>query len=147
LSDIGFIVRDHGPQLEWEQLLETVRVEEMQVPVYYTLHFLEKLLGIGAPEWVMRRLRPDGFRRWLHERYMPEEDVVSLQPMPRPDFSFYFLPLFKRLVPDLLVMGRRADKLRYLLRLLAPPPAWLREYYDLKLQDNLAPHYVLHCIR
>jgi hypothetical protein len=147
LSDIGFIVRDHGQRLEWEQLLETVRVEEVQVPVYYTLHFLEKLLGIGAPEWVMRRLRPDRFRRWLHERYMPEEDVLSLQPMPRPDFSFYFLPLFKRLVPDLLVMGRRADKLRYLLRLLAPPPAWLRDYYDLRLQDSVAPHYVLHPLK
>jgi hypothetical protein len=147
LTDIAFIVRDHAAELDWERLLETVRVEEVQVPVYYTLHFLDRLLGVAAPQTVLARIRPDRFRRWLHERYLPERKVVSLEPMARPDFSFYFLPLFKRLLPDLLVMGRRAEKLHYLLRLLTPSPAWLRHYYQVGDGQSVAQHYVLHPLR
>jgi hypothetical protein len=147
LSDIAFIVRDHADELDWERLIETVRVEEVQVPVYYTLHFLERLLGVAAPEPVLARLRPDRLRRWLHERYLPEQKVVSLAPMARPDFSFYFLPLFKRLLPDLLVMGRRAEKLYYLARLFTPSRAWLRHYYQVDDGRTIAQHYVLHPLK
>jgi hypothetical protein len=143
-SDIAFIVRDHAARLNWEQLVKTVRIEEAQVAVYYTLCFLDRLFGIQVPADVLSGLRPDPFRRWWHERYMPQRKVLSLQPMWRPDFSFYFLPLFKRLLPDLLVMGRRREKLRCLLRLLLPPPAWLRYYYRLDDAESIALHYLLH---
>lgn len=146
-SDMAFIVRDHAAQLDWERLLQTVRIEEAQVGVYYSLHFLVQLLGVSVPEDVMAALRPDRFRRWWHERYLPEEKVLSLQPMWRPDFSFYFIPLLKRLLPDLLVMGRRGDKLRYLLRLLLPPWAWLQHYYRLDDTKKVAMHYLLHPLK
>jgi hypothetical protein len=146
-SDIAFIVRDHAAQLDWERLLETVRIEEVQVGVCYTLHFLDRLLGVSAPADVLAALQPDRFRRWWHERYLPEEKVLSLQPMWRPDFSFYFIPLFKRLLPDLLVMGRRGDKLRYLLQLLFPPRTWLRDYYKLGDTSRVAVHYLLHPLK
>jgi len=146
-SDIAFIIRDHAAQINWERLLETVRIEEAQVGVYYTLYFLDKLLGVKVPESMLNALRPDRFRRWWHERYLPEERVLSLQPMWRPDFSFYFVPLLKRLLPDLLVMGRRGDKLRYLLRLLLPPWAWLQHYYQLDDTKKVAMHYLLHPLK
>jgi len=146
-SDIAFIVRDHAAQINWERLLETARIEEAQVGVYYTLYFLDKLLGVKVPESMLNALRPDRFRRWWHERYLPEERVLSLQPMWRPDFSFYFVPLLKRLLPDLLVMGRRGDKLRYLLRLLLPPWAWLQHYYQLDDTKKVAMHYLLHPLK
>ncbi len=147
LSDIAFIVRDHAARLNWEQLVKTVRTEEVQVAAYYTLHFLDQLLGIQAPADVLSSLQPDPFRRWWHERYMPQKKVLSLQPMWRPDFSFYFQPLFKRLLPDLLVMGRRREKIHYLLRLLLPPPAWLRYYYHLNETQGVALHYLLHPLK
>jgi Uncharacterised nucleotidyltransferase len=146
-SDIAFIVRDHAAQLNWEQLVKTVRTEEVQVAVYYTCYFLDRLLGIQAPADALSALRPDPFRRWWHERYMPQRKVLSLQPMWRPDFSFYFLPLFKRLLPDLLVMGRRREKLHYLLRLLLPPSAWLRYYYHLDKTQGVPLHYLLHPLK
>ena len=146
-SDMAFIVRDHAAQLDWERLLQTVRIEEAQVGVYYSLHFLDQLLGVSVPEDVMAALQPDRFRRWWHERYLPEEKVLSLQPMWRPDFSFYFIPLLKRLLPDLLVMGRRGDKLRYLLRLLLPPWAWLQHYYRLDDTKKAAMYYLLHPLK
>jgi hypothetical protein len=147
MSDIAFIVRDHAHELDWDRLIESVRIEEVQVPVYYTLLFLERLLGVAAPTTVLESIKPDRFRRWLHEQYMPEANVVSLEPMARPDFSFYFLPLFNRLIPDLLVMGRRAEKLHYLARVFTPSAAWLRHYYGINERENLARHYLLHPLK
>jgi hypothetical protein len=144
LTDLACIVRDRARLLDWDRMVETVRTEEAQVPVYYTLHYLERLLGVSAPADVLDALRPDRVRRWLHERYLPEAQVLSLQPMARPAFSFHFQPLFLRLLPDLLVMGRRKEKLRCLLRLLLPPSAWLRHYYRLGEGDRLLAHYLLH---
>ena len=146
-SDMAFIVRDHAAALDWDRLLETVRIEEAQVGVYYSLRFLDRLLGVGAPEAVLAVLRPDRFRRWFHERYLPERKVLSLQPIKYPAFSFYFTPFLKRLLPDLLVMGRRPEKLRCLLRLLTPPRAWLRYYYSLDDSTGLGIHYLLHPLK
>jgi len=146
-SDIAFIVRDHATALDWGQLLETVQTEEAQIGVYYSLQFLDQLLDVSAPDGVLAALRPDRFRRWFHERYLPQEKVLSLRPMWRPDFSFYFAPFLKRLLPDLLVMGRRAEKLHYLLRLLAPPRDWLAYYYSLNGATIIWAHYVLHPLK
>jgi hypothetical protein len=146
-SDIALIARDHATGLDWEQLLATVRIEEAQVGVYYSLRFLDRLLGVSAPAHVLAALRPDRFRRWFHERYLPENKVLSLQPMWRPDFSFYFTPVLKRMLPDLLVMGRRPEKLRYLLRLLAPPRDWLTHYYSLDGSPHVWVHYLLHPLK
>lgn len=147
LSDIALIVRDYGDELDWDRLINTVRSEQVQVPVYYTLYFLQRLLGVAVPERVLRAIRPDWFRRWVHDQYLPKDKVASLQPMPRPDFSFYFLPLFSRLIPDFLVMGRRADKVRYILRLLRPAREWMRDYYGVAEGDGLAHHYALHPLK
>lgn len=146
-SDLAFIVRDHGAELNWGRLIETTRIEEAQVPVYYSLYFLEQLLGIQIPIEVLNALRPDDFRCRWHERYMPVAEVLSFQPMCRPIWSFYFHPLLERLLPDLLVMGRRREKLHYLLRLLCPPPSWLQYYYGLTGKQLVLPHYLLHLLK
>lgn len=146
-SDLAFIVRNHAAELIWERLLETIQLEEAQVPVYYSLYFLEMLLGVQAPPEILTALRPDDFRRRWHEHYMPEAEVLSFQPMSRPSWSFYFLPLLQRLLPDLLVMGRRREKLYYLLRLLCPPPTWIQHHYHLTSKQLVLPHYLLHPLK
>jgi hypothetical protein len=146
-SDIAFIIRDHSSDLNWDLVLRVARTEEAQVPVYYSLYYVEKTLGVRVPEAVRAELRPDWFRRLMHEHYMPERLVLSQQPMSRPIFGFYFFPLFERLLPSLLVMGRRREKVHYLLRLLAPAPDWLRYYYRLSNATAVAPHYILHPLK
>ncbi len=142
-SDLAFIVRDHAARLDWERVLETVRIEEAQAPVYYSLRFLDRLLGVGVPEGVLAALRPDRMRRWFHERYLPQRAVLSLQPMPRPDFNLS--PA--RLLPNLLVMGRRREKVRYLLRLLLPARAQLQAYHGLDERRSVAVYYLLHPLK
>ncbi len=146
-SDVALIVRDHAAELDWEQFLRTVHTEQSEVGVYYSFLFMERLLGQGIPPKVLQVLKPGPVRRALHELWMPESRVLSLQPMWRPDFSFYFQPLLKRLLPDLLVMGRGGEKLRYLMRLLVPPSAWLRHYYHIDAQAWIGIHYVLHPLK
>jgi hypothetical protein len=147
LSDIAFIVRDQADELDWDGVIGLATAEEVQVGAYYTLHYLQQLLGVQAPGEVMQALRPDWFRRYFHQRYMPDAAVLSLQPMPMPIFSFYFRPFMNRLVPDMLVMGRRRDKLHYLWRLFTPPRAWLFHHYHLQGSPWRYAHFVLHPLK
>jgi hypothetical protein len=146
-SDVAFIVRDRHDELDWDQIVRVTRREEAEVAVYYSLKLLEHLFGIAAPRHVLTAIAPDRLRQRAHEYFLPTERVLRLEPMPRPDFSFYHVPVFKRLVPDLLVMGRRREKARYLLRLLAPPSAWLRSYYRLGATQPIVGHYFLHPLK
>jgi hypothetical protein len=146
-SDIGLLIQRYKNQLDWPRLFQIVRIEEAEVGVYYTLYYLELMLGINVPTHILNALRPDPFRCWWHEYYFPTEKIISLEPMYRPDFSFYFTPLFKRLIPDLLVMGRRHDKFYYLLRLLFPPRVWMQHYYKLKSPQMVTLHYLLHPLK
>ncbi|HEX5165781.1 MAG TPA: nucleotidyltransferase family protein [Thermomicrobiales bacterium] len=146
-SDIAFIVRDRHDELDWDQFVRVTRREEAKVAVFYSLTLLEKLFGIAAPRDVIMAITPDRFRQWAHTYFVPMDRVLGPESMPRPDFSFYHLPVLKRLLPDLLVMGRRREKVRYLLRLLAPPPAWLRSYYQLGATQPIAGHYILHPLK
>ena len=146
-SDIALIVRDRADQVNWQALAATIRAEDAQVPVYYTLHYLERLMGIHAPASFMERIRPDAFRRRVHDLLMPPDKVLSFEPLPDFRFSFYFWPLYQRLLPDLMVMGRRKEKLTFLLRLLAPPRDWLRYYYNLDQDGWIDYYYLLHPLK
>lgn len=146
-SDIVIIIRDHADELDWQLVVDVARREEAQVPVYYALRYVSGFVGVEPPPGIMEALRPDWFRRWWHDRYVPEAGVLSLEPMAQPSLSFYHQPLFRRLLPDLLIMGRRGEKLRYLARLLAPNPAWLRHYYHLDPGRQLLPYYLLHPLK
>ncbi|MBE0698312.1 MAG: nucleotidyltransferase family protein [Anaerolineaceae bacterium] len=143
-SDIALILRDKAALIDWQKLIDVVKVEEAQVPVYYTLYFIERLFSISTPAQVMDAIRPDRFRRWLHDRLMPPARVLSFEPMVQVFFCFYFYPLFQRLLPDLLVMGRRREKLRFLLHLLVPPREWLRYFYKLKKEGWVDYYYLIH---
>jgi hypothetical protein len=147
LSDIVLIVRDHAADLDWKRFLQTVHTEQAEVGAYYSFLFVECLLGQSIPSWVLEALKPGPIRRALHELWMPADRVLSLQPMWEPYFTFYFRPLLKRLLPDLLVMGRRGVKLWYMVRLLVPPRAWLRHHYHVDAQQWVGIHYVLHPLK
>lgn len=146
-SDLAFIVSDHGAALDWDYLLETIRIEDAAVGVYYSLYFLQELLGVAVPERVLAALRPAAWRCRLHELFMPKKEILSLQPRPYfISFSFYFRPFLRRLLPDLLIMGRRAEKFHYLGRLFTPPADWLIYHYSLK-PSHVYLHYILHPLK
>lgn len=146
-TDLAFFVRRSAGQLDWKSLLKIVAAEDIPQPVYYSLYYLDKLLGVSVPAFVLEALRPGRLLTRLHEHYMPEKNVLSMQPMRHPDFSLYFIPLYQRLLPTLLLMGRRGDNLRVLSCLVLPPRAWLKSYYNLDSEFMVTLHYVLHPLR
>lgn len=146
-SDIALILRSRKDTLDWELIQKVVAVEEIQVPMYYSLYFLQQLMGVSLPEEILEKWQPGRICRWLHEYYMPEAQVLSMCPMPMFAYSFYFLPLYRRLIPDLLIMGRKKDKIHYLVHLIIPPSDWLEYYYHLKSKRWIFLHYLLHPIR
>ncbi|MFQ5610873.1 MAG: nucleotidyltransferase family protein [Anaerolineae bacterium] len=145
-SDLAFILRERAGQLDWDHVIETLHLEEAQVSGYYTLYFLERLLGVAAPRGVLDALRPDRFRRWWHTRLLPEAQVLSLQPTGLA-FGLHVIPLFRQLLPDVLIMGRRRDKLPFLFRLLLPPATWLKYYYRLDNPLQIPLYYLLHPLK
>jgi hypothetical protein len=147
IADLAFLVRDHGERIDWDAVARVVDVEDASVPVSSSLRYLGALCGVHAPSSFMRSIQPGAVRRRVHQHFLPEERVLDLAPMPRPDFSFYHQPVFKRLVPDLLTMGRTREKACYLARLVVPPPDWLEEYYAVRHRRLLPFHYVLHPLK
>jgi hypothetical protein len=146
-TDLAFLLRRNLRPIDWQQLISTTREEDAGVAVYYTLQYLRELLRVSVPCHVLSAVRPDALRRWAHRMFLPDEKVLSMQPMTPPTLSFYFIPVFTRLIPDLLVMGRRKEKLRYLLRLLVPPREWLVHYYSLDPSRHVLIHYLLHPLK
>ncbi len=145
-ADIALLLRGPRP-LDLDRLLQTARTEDATLPLYYTLLFLQRLLGSAVPAGLLDLTRPDRLRARLHEHYMPADKVLSMQPMHRYDFSFYFIPLYQRLLPTLLVMGRRRENLSALARLLAPPAGWMRHYYRITQPLMLPANYLIHPLR
>jgi len=143
LADLLFILRDHANQLDWDLFLRTVTFEQAQVPVYYSLRLMAHLFGISPPIEVLKAVQPDGFRRGWHECYMPEDSIDPMSNKKWETFSFKERPLFRNIILNLFVMGRRTEKLHYLLRLLFPPPEWIRFTYGLPDNRLLAPYYVM----
>lgn len=147
LTDLVFILREHADRIDWDIFLQTVFREEAQVPVYYTLDLIARLFDIHPPDGILQAVRPDAFRRWWHNRYMPQKAIDSLAIVHWEAYSIKSRPLFSSALLNLLVMGRRAEKLRYLLRMVFPPAEWLRHAYGLPPKRLLAPYYLLRPLR
>ncbi|MDM8527197.1 nucleotidyltransferase family protein [Anaerolineales bacterium HSG24] len=146
-SDIALLIQRYQNSLDWDQFCQTVHAEEAEVGVYYTFYYLSLMMGVTVPTEVFDQVCPDPFRRWWHDYYFPTSKIISLEPMYRADFSFYFTPLFKRLIPDLLVMGRRREKFHYLARLTFPSRSWLAHYYKLQDPKQITLHRILHLFK
>lgn len=141
LSDLLLIVRDHNHEMDWDLFLRTVVAESIEVPAYYSFKLLDALFDQQVPAEVMDALKPDRFRRWFHERYIPEEEARLLSEADQPPISFKSTPLFASTILNLLVMSRRADKIKFLFRLLFPTPEWLRCRYNLAATQSVLPYY------
>jgi hypothetical protein len=74
VADLLFYLRDHSGEIDWDAFLRSVRLEEAQVPVYYSFLLVGQLYGVSPParSW---QLKPDRFRRFWSERYMPWDAV------------------------------------------------------------------------
>jgi hypothetical protein len=143
LTDLLLILRDHIDQINWELFVNLVSLEEAQTPVYQSFSLVHLFYGVALPDWVLAKLKPDGFRRWWHQHYFTPKVTRPYDMQEELPFSFKSTPWFRSTFLNLMIMGRRSEKLLYLLRLLFPTPEWLRQRFNLPPERNLWPYYVL----
>lgn len=128
-TDLAMLIRSRGAQLDWQHLVHAARTEGLGIFVYYSLTYLERLLGVASPGWVLDALRPSFLQAWVHDALCPPQAVLAVEVTDRAVFDFHEVPEFTELVLNFVLTGRRWEKLTYLARLFAPSDEWLAYYY------------------
>ena len=123
LKDIDLLVRRYREELDWEMILAGARAEGAEPSLWYTFQFVSKMLGTPFPGEVMSRLRPNPLIRWALSRIWPESSVLNLRgTAKRRAVQFSILESWRGMIPSLLLMGRRREKMAILVRRLLPFP-------------------------
>lgn len=144
LSDLVLMLRDHKSNLDWEIILKTVNSEEAQVSIYYTLLLITRLFDLQPPDGILNTVKPNSFRCWWHDRYMPQELMMNLSIKKWIPFSFKSRPFFSSAFLNILVMGRRKEKLQYLIRWIFPRKDWIINKYQVYSLRDIIRSYFIH---
>lgn len=129
-TDIALLLRRYETELDWDYLVRAAHIEGLNIFVYYSLQYLEQLLGVAAPRRALKALKPGPVQAWVHDRLCPPSSVLEVEVTDRAVFDFHEVPEATELVLNFLLTGRRREKLRYLARLLTPSTEWLAYYYS-----------------
>jgi hypothetical protein len=65
------------PNLEWGEMLSTIRRSRMEGPTYFALHTARTALGAKIPEWIVDTLRPSQWQAALGAFLFSEKRLVS----------------------------------------------------------------------
>jgi hypothetical protein len=142
-TDLALLIRAN-PNLHWPYLVQAARTEGLGIFVYYSLLYLERLLDVAAPKWVLQALKPGALQAWVHDRLCPTQTVLEVEVTDRAVFDFHEVPEATELVLNFVLTGRRREKLAYLLHLLAPSDEWLAYFYGTTDPRTLRRRRLLH---
>jgi hypothetical protein len=141
-TDLALLLHDR--RIDWDYVVRASREEGIGVFVYYSLHYVERLLGVGPPKGVLDNLRPGLIPAWLHDRLWPPAVVLTVGVEDRVLCDFHEVPSGQELLLNLLLTGRRLEKLVYLARLLTPSSDWLARYYGVTDRATLRSRRLIH---
>ena len=120
-KDIDLLVRRYRHQLDWKIILGQAKAEGVVSSLWYTFHLLGKMFDTPVPEHVMNELRLNPVIRWSLARIWPESRVLNLRSRTkRRAVQFSISESWRGIVPSLLLMGRKRDKMGILMRRLLP---------------------------
>lgn len=63
--DINETIRHFKNIIDWKRFVRSVKLQKVEIPVYYVLYFTEKLFGGQVPVWVLDKIRP---KNWEKEK-------------------------------------------------------------------------------
>jgi len=114
LKDLDLLLRQRSSALDWERVLEIARREGVSASVWYALSLSHALLGTELPGAV-NRLRPAPPVRLLYGAFWRPSRILNLQgSMRRRGVQFHAGDSWRGMLPSLILMGRRAQRLRLL---------------------------------
>ncbi len=141
-TDLALVLHDR--RIDWDYVVRASREEGLGAFVYYSLYYVERLLGVAPPKGVVDALRPGPFPAWLHDRLWPPAVVLGVGVEHRVLCDFHEVPNGQELLLNLLLTGRRLEKLVYLARLLTPSSDWLAHYYGVTDRATLRSRRLVH---
>lgn len=116
-KDIDLLIRKFGSELDWSMVLEQARSEGVKSSLWHTLRFTRMLLDTPLPDDVLDSLRPPMLLRWAFNMIWGESQVLNLDSTTkRRAVQFSVLESWRGMIPSLVLMGRRKEKMRILLR-------------------------------
>jgi hypothetical protein len=114
-KDLDLLLRQHAGQLDWKLVQEVARREGVMASVWYALQLTQAVLGTPLPPAV-RQLAPRGILRLLYGAMWPAVRVANLQGfVRRRAVQVYVAESWRGMLPSLLMMGRRRDRLRMII--------------------------------
>jgi len=117
LKDLDLFVRLRGDGLDWDRVEVVARREGVKASVWYALSLAGDLLGTPATPAV--RMAPAPPVRWLYERVWPRRVVAELDAgMRRRAVQFHVAESWRGMLPSVVLMGRRRDRVRLIWRSL-----------------------------
>jgi hypothetical protein len=121
LKDIELVLAKGG--LNWRLVQEVARLEGVGSSVWYSVHLAGRLLGFRVPTEI-RQLRPWLPIRALYGVVWPEQPVVDLAARPRwRSVQFRVADSWRGMIPSLVLMGRRRDRARAVVRAIWRRPS------------------------
>jgi hypothetical protein len=113
LKDIDLLLRMWGEALDWSLVSSIARKEGVRSSVWYTLHLSRLILGTPVSPALLALFKPGRFLRVLYSYVWSPERIANLNGhMRRRAVQFHAAESWKGMIPSLLLMGRRGDRLR-----------------------------------
>jgi hypothetical protein len=113
LKDLDLLVRELGDSMDWKVVHASARAEGVEGSVWYTLWLASQVLGTPLPAGPMRALAPILPIRQLYRMVWPPAGVADLRGhMRRRAVQFLAADSWRGMLPNLVLMGRRGDRLR-----------------------------------
>ncbi len=118
LKDLDLFVRARQGAIDWGLVDASARREGVRASIWYALSLTGAILGTPVPA-PARAMAPWPPIQFLYRRVWPVERVAGLSAgMRRRAVQFHVAESWSGMLPTLVLMGRRRDRLRLLLRSL-----------------------------
>jgi len=116
LKDLDLLVRTREARLEWRLVDAVARREGVRASIWYALSLASAILGTRMPA-AAEAMAPAPPIRLLYRRVWPVERIGGLNAgMRRRAVQFHAAESWRGMLPTLVLMGRRRDRARLLLR-------------------------------
>lgn len=134
LCDVSELIKLKENELDWQVLLKTSRNGRIATATYYLLTSAKKLLGAPIPDWVLKALAPNLFKRILLDTLVIKSGFL----IKCPTYS-----VASRYLLQVLMLDKMINTLSLLWKAVFPAPTWLAAYYDQPRSKKL---YLSHLI-
>ncbi|MCH8061898.1 MAG: nucleotidyltransferase family protein [Chloroflexi bacterium] len=120
-KDIDLLLRRYGDRLDWDMIKADAKAEGSESSIWYTLKLTRKLLGTPLAPDIEERFKPNPLIRLAYHLIWPESDALNLRSTTRRRaVQFSVSESWRGMLPSLLLMGRKREKMEIILRRVRP---------------------------